>query len=986
MKRLLVIVIVFFGTMEAMAQTRIIIGRVIAADDRVPLPGVNIMITGTTRGTSSDSEGNFSLEVEQADVSLQFSFIGYASQTIEIGSRSRIDVELKPDQVTLDDVVIVGYGIVRKSDLTGSVSSLRGGDLTRVTAVSPMQALQGKIAGVQITSASGAPGSGTVVRIRGTGTFNNANPIYVVDGVILDNIDYLSSSDIESMEVLKDASATAIYGSRGANGVIMVTTRQGSKSSEAPVISFNAEYGIQQLNKTIDLLSGREFAIIANEITPGSYNNVDAVPNTDWQNELFQTAPIQNYSFSVTGGNKKSQYYASFGYLKQDGIIPKSNFERMTIKLNNQFSLTNHIRMGSNLTFAPNRRQNTNGNAPFVVYRAQPVIKPYNPDGTYSEVPGVGNVFADIDYTNSFDKGIRGVSNFYGEVDFLKNFVFRTSFGVDMEFNKSKSFTPAFYVSPQQQNAINDLSKGYSDRVSWLWENTLSYAKDFDKHSINAVAGYTMQESGSEYMNGIGQNVLRDGEDFWYLNPDNINGRLFSNGVNLDQNYSMISYLGRVNYVFDKRYLVTFTYRLDGSSKFGVDNRYAGFPSVAVGWNAINESFMQQFPVISNLKLRASWGLIGNEKIRYDRLYSPVLNSVGGVFGTSEAIVNGSTYGVSGNPALKWETTNQYDIGLEIGLIEDALTLELDYFNKTTSDILIDLPVPGYLGNGVGAAITYNAAEVLNRGLEYSLAYKNEWNGIRYKASTVGTFLHNEALKVFGTGGSGDRLPNGSGTTSTSPGLPLGAFYGYEVEGVYQNQSELDAHPNSLGGEVGDLRFRDVDKNGVVNSADRTFIGSPIPKFIMGVNLEVAYKSFDVSVDFQGQFGNKIYNAKETVRPDLYNFEQHVFERWTGEGTSNVEPRSSAGGYNWLPSTRFVQDGSFVRLRTVSVGYTLPTALTEKFHMRNARFYVRGNNLFTVTKFTGYSPEVAGGPIDNGIDSSTYPITTVYSFGFNANF
>jgi TonB-linked SusC/RagA family outer membrane protein len=546
-----------------------------------------------------------------------------------------------------------------------------------------------------------------------------------------------------------------------------------------------------------------------------------------------------------------------------------------------------------------------------------------------------------------------------------------------------------FFVSPQQQNAISTLTKRNSEQLTWLWENTLSYFKEIGVHRINAVAGYTMQEASSEFLELQGQNLIREGEDFWYFTSDNINetGIANPNGVEPDLNYSLASFLFRINYTYNNKYLLTATYRRDGSSKFSRQNRYGDFPSIALGWNVINEPFMEGQDFITNLKIRGSWGIIGNEKIDYNRRYSRVLNSIGGVFGSNETLHPGSTFGVSGNEDLKWESTYQTDIGIELGFFDDQLTAEIDYYSKTTKDILIALAVPGYLGNGTGATITYNAAEVLNRGFEYNVAWTSQKGDLTYRIGTVGATIHNRAVKVMGTGGSGDRLFNQAQTTATRPGLPLGAFYGYQTDGIFQNQGELDAYPHRSDAGVGDLRFVDVNGDGAITDADRTYLGSPIPTFVYGLNLEVAYKGFDFSADFQGQTGNKIYNAKETTRPDLYNFEQHVFDRWTGEGSSTTEPRPTAGGYNWLPSSRFIQDGSFLRLRSVTLGYNLPQTLAEQIKMKSARVYVRGTNLFTLTDFTGYSPEVASGnPIDSGIDISTYPVSAIYSVGLNVTF
>ncbi len=993
MSRILMVFAAILATSFAIAQSKTVKGTVTDAENAQGLPGVNVIVSGTTNGTTTDINGAFSIELANSEnsLSLSFTFVGYKTVTEPVGDRTVINVKLETDTQILEDVVIVGYGTQKKTDLTGSVSSLRGSDLTKIPSLDPTQALQGKVAGVQVTNASGAPGSQPIVRIRGVGTFNNSSPIYVVDGVILDDIGFLNSNDIQSMDVLKDASATAIYGSRGANGVIIVTTKQGKKGSTSPTINFTTEYSIQNQQKKIDLLNGKEYATIRNEITP-TYNNVDLVPNTDWQDHIFRQAAIQNYQVSASGSSDKIQYYVGVGYFKQDGIIPKSSYERLTIRLNNIYQLSKSIRLGNNITFAPYRQQNTNGNVVFTAYRALPVIPVYQPDGSYSPVPNVGNPLADIEYTNSYGSGLRTVGNMYGEVDFLKVFTFKSSFGVDMVNNKSNSFTPVFFVSPQQQNSLSTLNKDWSQRLSWLWENTLTYNKEIGKHRINALAGYTMQEASSEIVALQGRNITRDSKDFWYINSNNLYPYATNiNSVDPSQNYSIESILFRANYTYDNRFLFTATFRRDGSSKFAKENRYGNFPSLAAGWNVINESFMQGISFLSNLKVRGSWGIIGNEKIDYLRRYSAVDNGVNAVFGQTETMAPGLTYGVSGNPNLKWESTYQTDIGLETGFLNDKLTLEIDYYNRNTKDILIDLSVPGNLGNGPGAQITYNAGQVLNRGFEITLGWKDDISSdFRYSINANATTIYNKTLQVNGQGGTSDRLQgfgsNGQ-VTNTTPGVPIGSFYGYKVIGVFQNASDLASYPHLSQAGVGDLKYEDADLNGVLNPADRVNLGSSIPKILYGFNLGASYKSWDLSLDFNGISGNKIYNDKETVRPDQYNYEQHVMDRWTGEGTSNSEPRASSGGYNYNVSSKFIQNGSYFRMRSATLAYNLPSTLVDKIKMKSARFYVRGTNLFTLTKFTGYTPEVASSsPILNGIDGGTYPLPAVYSVGLNLTF
>lgn len=984
--RCILLIVLLLQSVFCFSQPRAVRGTVTSAADQLPLPGVSIQVRGTTTGTVTDVDGNYTIQLQSGQV-LVFSFVGYRSVTVDPQERSVVNVTMEEDVTGLEEVVVIGYGTVRKSDLTGSVGSIKGDELLSVPAASPLQSLQGKLAGVQISSASGAPGAGVIVRVRGVGTTGNANPLFVVDGIFVDDINFLNPADIQSIEVLKDASATTIYGSRGANGVFIITTKAGVLGKEGMTVNVSADYSIQHLQERIDLLSGREFATIVNEITPGSFNNVDAVPNTNWQDLIFRTAPITNVQASVSGASKKSTYYLGIGYFKQEGIIPKSDFERVTIKLNSSFQITQKVKVGSNLTITPSRQQNTFGSAVFNVYRSQPTITPRLPDGGFSPVPGVGNVLADIEYTNSFGSGVRGLANFYGEVELLKGLTVKSSLGIDGSYDKSRSFTPVFFVSTLQQNPINDLNKGWSDRFFWLWENTISLNRQFGVHRVGAVAGYTSQSGRSETVGIAGENILRESRDFWYLNPNNVNPNTISNGVDFGFNYAMISYLFRANYSYDDRYLFTLTFRRDGSSKFSAANRYSNFPAVAVGWNVINEGFLKQSDVLTNLKLRASWGIVGNEKIDYAQQYSRVLNGINAVFGLNEQLVPGSTFGVSGNPNLVWENAYQTDIGLELGFLNDRLTLEADYFNRETRDILILLPVPGYLGNGDGAAITFNAGEVVNRGLELGLGWNGTVSKLQYKVHANGTFLKNEMTRISGNEGPGDFIQNGTGTTRTFVGDPIGSFFGYRVIGVFQNQADLDNYPHRSDAGIGDLKFEDVNRDGVLTADDRTNLGSPIPRFIFGFGTELRYGDFDLTLDFQGQLGNKIFNYKETVRPDLYNFESRVLDRWRGEGTSNSEPRASAGGYNFLPSSRFVQNGSFLRLRTLTIGYSLPASVVNKVKVNQARAFVRGTNVFTLASFTGYTPEIGSGSvIDSNIDFGTYPIPSIYSLGVSIGF
>lgn len=996
-----------FNAQNVSAQQEIQ-GTVVDAQSGETLPGVNIRVQGSdTRGTVTDMDGNFSFTLQSGENVLVFTYVGYTDLEVNVDGQQELFVELEPSIGELDELVVIGYGAVRKRDVTGSVSRVRAEELSDFTTFNAEQSLQGKVSGVQITSTSGQPGAGSAVRIRGVGTFNDSSPIYVVDGVILDNISFLNPSDIQSIEVLKDASATAIYGSRGANGVILIQTKTGQGLEEGEVmVTVSVENGIQQLEKQIDLLNGRQFAVISNEIRSGSYNNVDAVPNTNWQDLIFDTAPMQNHQISVSGATQNSDYYVSLGYFQQSGIIDKSNFERLNLKFNNNYNINENVKLGNNITISPYRQQIA-PNVTFNAYRAQPLLEPFYDDGSFGVVFNVGNPLADLEFSNNYNRGVRIVGNVFGEFTFLEDFLFRSSFGTDASLNRAENFTPAFTVfnpdgtESQQNNEFSDLFKGETLNYNLLWENTVNFIKDFGKHDVNAVAGITLQQVKSELLQLSGQNVIREDEDFWYIQPSYIideanNINMLSsilNGVDPNQYFNMMSYLGRAVYSYDDKYTVTLTLRRDGSSKFAEGNRWGTFPSLAFGWNMDREVFMQDITWLDNLKLRGSWGKIGNEKITYYDRFARVNAGLVAVFGNPDAIFNAATFGKSGNPDLRWEATTQTDIGLEIGLFGRRLTGEFDFYNRVTDDILVELATPGHLGNGQGQRVRFNAASVLNRGIEFRLNWEDYiGDDFSYGFTILGNTIHNEVLDIGGNSNVDDELiggalANGQQVTRSVVGRPIGSFYGYKTDGIFQNQNELNSYPNMSIAGVGDLRFVDTNGDGQISGDDRTFIGSPIPDLVYGFSINLDYKNWDFSVGFEGVYGNELFNGKNVVRPDPYNFEQHVWNRWTGEGTSNSEPRPSFGGYNFLPSDRFIQDGSYLRVRSVNLGYSLPVDLINKLNMTRARIYVKGNNLFTFTSYSGYTPEIGSGNVlSNGIDAGVYPIPRSISIGINTTF
>ncbi|WP_235298144.1 SusC/RagA family TonB-linked outer membrane protein [Portibacter marinus] len=986
--RSLFIVGVFFSTMSLIySQTNTYNGTVIASDLEEPLFGVSVLIKGTGDGTLTDLDGNFEISAAPGDT-LVLSYIGYETQEIGLGTQTNLSITMGPDNEVLDEVVVIGYGTIKKSDLTGSVAKVSAEEITKVPAANAINALQGKVAGLQISNTSGDPGSDPVVRLRGITTLNNNNPIAVIDGVITDvsAISLLNANDIESVEVLKDASATAIYGSRGAAGVIIVTTKSGKAGKNK--VSFSVEQSFESIANEIEVMDGREFATYLNQIEPGTYNNLDVLPNTDWQELIYNNnAPMTSANFSISGGSENATFYFGLGYFGQQGIIEKSNLDRLTGKLNSEYRLSPNFDVGLNLSMLLSDKQNTPG-VVNTALRAWPINTPYLDDGTtFAEVNG-GNPLAAIEYSNSNSDRLRSLGNLYANINFLNNFTFKTSLQFDFGAGKSKSFSPVFFVGSLQQNEINDLNYTNDYNLGLIFENTLSYNNEIGRHRVGAVLGYSTQDQRNEFISGSTEGLLREDPLFWYLEAGQND---FETVTNNAARSTIISYLGRVNYSFDSRYLLTASLRRDGSSNFGGNNLYGYFPSVALGWNVSNESFWN-VDLVNRLKIRGSWGRIGNEKIPGSAQYALIRGGRDVVLGENEGIQPGATFDGGGNPDLKWEDTEQANIGFEVGILEDKFTLEMDYYYKNTFDILVPLEPAGYLGIGAFRSIFFNAANVENRGFEWNANYRDNIGDISYSIGFLGTTIRNEVTNIgqgFGADSLlvGGDLGNGQRVARSSVGNPVGFFYGYQVEGVFQNQAEIENNPSLFGQQPGDLRYADINNDGLLNANDRTIIGSSIPDFIYGFNAQVNYKTITLSADFQGQMGNEIYNGKQAIRFTTLNYEERFNNYWSGEGSTDENFRPVLGGPNFQPSSYFVEDGSFLRLRTVTLNYGIPNRLLDNLKMAGANVYVRGTNLFTATQYTGYSPEIgAANAIDGSIDLGVYPITRVFSVGLNASF
>ena len=980
---------IFIGYSYGFAQFRVA-GK-ITDEKGESLIGVNVLVKNTNIGTLSDVEGRFVLDAPDKQAVLVFSYVGYATKEWTIGGKSELNVILSESAELLNEIVVVGYGSQRKSDLTGVVSSIKSEEIQKFASANITQALQGKIAGVQVTSGSGRPGEAPIVRIRGTGTLNGASPIYVVDGLILDNIDFLNASDIASMEVLKDASAAAIYGTRGANGVIIISTRQGTKNSKAQV-RFNTWQGLQQPAKLLSLTNATEYGTLVNELSnkPVFADPKSLGQGTDWQNEIYRKAAFSNYNLQISGGSDLMTYSISGDAFLQDGIIKSSYFNRYSLRINNTYQIAPFIKIGHNVSYVQSAANREPGGIVFNAYAADPTVPAVDAAGNFgntSVLSNVSNPAAQLKY-NAYNRssGQQMAGNAFIDVNPLKSITLKSSIGFNSFSNKSKSFEPAFFVNDKQRNPESRLFVGNSQTSDWQWENTAVFQKDLKQHRFTLLAGYTVQSRQGEFLGGSRNRLIGDTEDFYYLSAGDAQTATNYQGANTPERYE--SYLFRTNYAFKDKYLLTFSFRRDGSSKFGTEKRGGNFPSLAVAWRAKEESFLKNLEGLSNLKFRASWGILGNDKIPTGAAIPTVTNNLSAVFGPDEALIFGASLVTLANPFLQWEESRSLNGGFDIGFFDNRLTGEFDVYHRLTTKILVPVPIPDYVGSAGNPYV--NAADVVNKGLDVTLNFQNKEGKFNYKLSVLGSFLNNKVISLGSSGNAlRDVVVNGDFATLTQPDFPIGSFFGYKVAGVYQNAEDVKKYPNNNPVKPGDLRFEDINADGIINSKDRTWLGSPIPTFNYGFNLELSYGGFDFNADFNGVYGNKILNAKKMFRGfGIPNFESAFLNRWNKDNPSETDPRITNGGYpNFVVSDYFLEDGSFFRLRTLGVGYTFPQNLMQKLRIKSLRIYARANNLFTWTKYTGYTPEVGSeNVLQVGIDRGIYPLAKTVVLGVSCNF
>lgn len=1051
MKKLLSVLFLLSFTLAAVyAQNIQIKGTVVSGTDNEPLPGVNVVVKGnTSTGTITDFNGTFTLSAP-ADAILSISYIGFKSQEIAVKGHKDIKIVLQEDSETLDEVVVVGYGVQKKSVVTASIAKVSADDLASTAPVRMDNALKGLASGVTVTSSSGQPGAAAQIRVRGVGTIRTENgaadPLYIVDGMPLEGgLDYLNPNDIASIEVLKDAASGAVYGARAANGVILVTTKTGKIGKTK--VTYDFSYGWQSAWKKRDVLNASEYALMINEgainagIAPKFSDPYSYGQGTNWQDEVFNNnAPMMNHQVSVSGASEKVNYLFSLGFYTQDGIVggnfDRSNYERLTLRSNTQYTLfdeskernwLNSLKVTSNLSYARIKSTNFDDNStwgtplgsalalsPILnVYdeteeaiKAQfdkygttaeytPVYDPLN--GKLFSIPGefgeMSNPIAKLSLPGDKHWSHKFVANFSAELQLWDNLKFKTSYGADLSFWGYDGYRPLYYLRSGESSTQSSAYSRKEDGTVWQLENVLMYDKSIDKHSFSVLLGQSAKKSSGSYLYGSRNNITNysrpyiDASTGLAANAD----RDAAGAPSVDA--TLASIFARASYNYDERYMLQVTVRRDGSSRFGPNNHYAVFPSFSLGWNLTNEKFMNKRPNwLTTTKIRLSWGKNGNENIgnfKYTVLTSPGNNAI---FGSSENVINGVKASGLANPDLKWEESEQLDFGLDFGFFNNALTFTADYYKKKTNGMLMEMNIPFYVGE---AKPIGNVGKMENSGIELEAAYKfrvSDWN---FRVSANASYLKNKLIE-YGNESGWENLDSFQGTGDISRaenGKPFPFFYGYKTAGIFQNTDEVKAYKNDKGELLqptavpGDVRFVDVDGNGIIDANDRTDIGKGMPDWTFGFNLGVSWKNFDLNMMWQGTAGNDIYDATRRTDIATSNLPSWMLNRWTGEGTSNRIPRFVQGdNVNWQSSDLYVYDGSYLRLKNIQLGYTLPAALTQKVFISSLRFYVAAENLFTFTKYHGFDPEISSGGTSLGIDYGVYPQARVWTIGASLSF
>ncbi len=989
--------LLFFATGNLMAQKVSVTGKVTDAANGLPLFGVSIGIAGTASGTISDADGKFSIQVPSKEAVLSFSSVGYKSQQIVVGENTQLNVALELEMTQLEQIVVVGYGTQRKKDLTGSISLVSTKEIKSLAVPSISDALQGRAAGVQVIS-SGTPGSDATIRIRGVGTINDNDPLLVIDGVpVSSGLNTINMNDVESMQILKDASATAIYGSRGANGVVIITTKRGK--SDQSHLAFNYFFGMQNATHVVDMLNASEFAALHNDImanaglpqNPAYADPASLGEGTDWLGEMFNPAPMQNYSLSYSGGNEKTNVYVSGNYLTQDGVVTNTGYKKFTLQFNSDTKVFDKLKFGNSLTL--NNDVKTSGNYSIRnALLALPTQPLYQEDGNYSgpiqQPMWDGDIVNPIGLAKTVDNSTLGynlIGSLYGEYEIIKDLKIKSTFGLQANFWNSRTWAPDYHWN----SSINEnsyLYERYNKNLTWLWDNMITYEKAIDNHNIALMAGMSAQENDYHYLNGSKISFASN------LTQQMDNGTLQPTLGGSTSSWSLLSYIGRANYNYNGKYLATATVRYDGSSRFGEGNKWGLFPSGSLAWRISEEDFMKSLTFINSMKVRAGYGVTGNQEIG-NYSFASALQTI--KYNFNNSIVNAVVPQMMPNPNVQWEEQRQANIGIDASMFKSRIEVTVDAYIKNTDNMLVPMSVPVSTGYSDVYVPYINAGEMENKGVEFTIDSRNLEGDFTWNTSFNFSYNQNVVKSL------NDTVPMTSGSIGLNynlaliqAGHPVNEFYGFIIDGIFQTQAEVDNHAVQVPGNdpynrtsAGDIKFRDLNNDGVINDLDRAFTGNPNPTFIFALNNSFTFKGFDMSLFLQGVAGNKIFNANRLYTESMsvaQNQTTETLDRWTGEGTSNSMPRAifNDPNKNTRPSDRYVENGSYLRIKNLTLGYTLPASLTEKAHLSSVRVYASGLNMYTFTEYTGFDPEVG----TSGIDNNVYPVTATYSFGVNIGF
>ncbi len=1005
---------------------------VVRSMDGAPVPGVTVQVKGTTIGTITDAEGHFSIDVPDSAV-LVISSIGYQSREVMVNGQNNLEITLQTSSKGLNELVVIGFGTQKKGDVTGAISSIDAAQLQNKPVMRVEQSLQGRTSGVTIASSSGQPGASSTVRIRGTTSINNSDPLYIVDGVPVDvgGIDYLNQNDIESIQVLKDAASAAIYGTRAASGVILITTKKGKAGQMR--VHYSGYYGIQQPEKKLDLLDATEYATLRNESSIASGNGIlypdpqSLGKGTDWQSILFNnSAKIQNHELSISGGSEKATYYSSFGYYNQEGIVatPISHYKRFTARLNTTLHVKKWLTFGENLGYSYiNNKGSLNTNSEFggplsSAINLDPItpVIVTNPDeadkNPYSNNPvirnskgqpyGISSIVGQ-EMTNplayiqtqlgNFGYSHNLVGNAYVEIGSIKGFKFRSSIGAKLAFWGSESFTPIYYLSPTVSNTGNtNFYRENNHGLIWNWDNTLSYSRNFGEHHLTLLVGTSAQANNASGVNGTYQGIPVNDFDNASMNfPVPTDHRIAGGYEN--QPYRLNSYFGRVTYNYRSKYLLTGILRVDGSSRFGSNNRYGKFPSISVGWVPTMEDFWTTNSVLDYLKIRASYGINGNDQSLSDFQF---VSTVGGgrdyVFGPG-TIYSGYSPNAPANPDLKWEQTSQLDVGFDAHLFTN-FTLTVDVYDKKTTGMLRQVRIPGYVG-ATGEPYG-NVASLKDQGIEVEAGYQKQLGKVGLQVNANASYVKNTITDI----GLQEYIP-GQTVQNISTGEisrivvdhPINVFYGFQTEGLFQTQADIDAYVNKSGDKIqpnakpGDFKWADLNGDGQITDADRTYLGDPTPHWTFGITATVNWHNFDLTVFGQGVQGNDVFQALRRLDIITANYTTAALGRWTGPGTSNNYPRLDDSDPNSnfkRPSPFYLSDGSYFRIKDLQLGYTLPKQMTDVIGLQKTRVYINSHNLLTFTNYSGYDPEIGGSSY--GVDRGIYPQARSFTFGLDVSF